>query len=81
LLAPGIRLTKHDLIRQYDTDRGAGTAWPELGYQDFVILKVNGYVGLAISFNRRAGFTHDIGGHIIFQPLGYHSQFVEKLIA
>ena len=46
---------------------GAAYRLQQLGHQDFVIYDQNDFVGgLAASFVDDAGFTWDIGGHVIF---------------
>ncbi|HEX3623074.1 MAG TPA: FAD-dependent oxidoreductase [Acidimicrobiales bacterium] len=63
------------------TGLGAGYRLQELGYQDWVILEANDYVGgLATSFSDEAGFTYDIGGHVMFSHYGYYDELVEKLM-
>jgi protoporphyrinogen oxidase len=63
------------------TGLGAGYRLQELGYDDWVILEANDYVGgLATSFTDDAGFTYDIGGHVMFSHYHYYDQLVEKLM-
>ncbi|PLS75424.1 MAG: amine oxidase [Actinobacteria bacterium] len=63
------------------TGLGAGYRLQELGYDDWVILEANDYVGgLATSFTDDAGFTYDIGGHVMFSHYPYYDQLVEKLM-
>ncbi|HUQ62282.1 MAG TPA: FAD-dependent oxidoreductase, partial [Acidimicrobiales bacterium] len=51
------------------------------GYDDWVILEANDYVGgLATSFTDDAGFTYDIGGHVMFSHYQYYDELVEKLM-
>ncbi|CAN5122725.1 FAD-dependent oxidoreductase [soil metagenome] len=63
------------------TGLGAGYRLQELGYDDWVILEANDYVGgLATSFTDDAGFTYDIGGHVMFSHYEYYDTLVEKLM-
>lgn len=63
------------------TGLGAGWRLEELGYDDWVILEANDYVGgLATSFTDEAGFTYDIGGHVMFSHYQYYDDLVDKLM-
>jgi UDP-galactopyranose mutase len=63
------------------TGLGAGYRLQELGYDDWVILEANDYVGgLATSFTDEAGFTYDIGGHVMFSHYGYYDELVDRLM-
>lgn len=63
------------------TGLGAGWRLHELGYEDWVILEANDYVGgLATSFTDDAGFTYDIGGHVMFSHYPYYDELVDKLM-
>jgi len=63
------------------TGLGAGYRLQELGYDDWVILEANDYVGgLATSFTDAAGFTYDIGGHVMFSHYEYYDELVDKLM-
>jgi protoporphyrinogen oxidase len=58
---------------------GLGAAWRlrELGHQDFVVLEADdGVGGLARSFTDPAGFTYDIGGHVLFSHYPYYDRVV-----
>ena len=60
---------------------GAGYRLHELGYEDWVILESNDYVGgLATSFTDEKGFTYDIGGHVMFSHYEYYDTLVNKLM-
>jgi UDP-galactopyranose mutase len=63
------------------TGLGAGYRLQELGYEDWVILEANDYVGgLATSFTDDKGFTYDIGGHVMFSHYQYYDDLVDKLM-
>ncbi len=63
------------------TGLGAGYRLQEIGHEDWVILEANDYVGgLATSFTDEAGFTYDIGGHVMFSHYPYYDALVEKLM-
>ena len=63
------------------TGLGAGYRLQELGHEDWVILEANDYVGgLATSFTDDAGFTYDIGGHVMFSHYPYYDDLVDKLM-
>jgi protoporphyrinogen oxidase len=63
------------------TGLGAGYRLQELGHEDWVILEANDYVGgLATSFTDEAGFTYDIGGHVMFSHYQYYDDLVDKLM-
>src|SRR5215471_1587219 len=60
---------------------GASYRLLELGYRDFVIYERNSYVGgLAASFRDSAGFTYDIGGHVMFSHYKYFDDLVDKML-
>jgi len=63
------------------TGLGAGWRLEELGYDDWVVLEASDHVGgLATSFTDDAGFTYDIGGHVMFSHYDYYDRLVEKLM-
>lgn len=63
------------------TGLGAGYRLQELGYQNFVLLDRNPYVGgLAHSFTDDQGFTWDIGGHVMFSHYKYYDECFDKLM-
>src|SRR4051812_45442766 len=63
------------------TGLAAGYRLQELGYDDWLILEANDYVGgLATSFTDDAGFTYDIGGHVMFSHYDYYDRLVDKLM-
>jgi len=60
---------------------GAGYRLQELGYRNWTIYEQNGYVGgLASSFTDPAGFTHDIGGHVMFSHYEYFDRLVDRML-
>jgi protoporphyrinogen oxidase len=63
------------------TGLGAAYRLQELGYRNWAIYERNAYVGgLATSFVDSAGFTHDIGGHVMFSHYKYFDDLVDKLL-
>jgi protoporphyrinogen oxidase len=63
------------------TGLAAGYRLCELGYEHWVILEANDYVGgLATSFTDEAGFTYDIGGHVMFSHYPYYDALVDRLM-
>src|SRR3954453_4092276 len=64
------------------TGLGAAHRLHELGYDNYVVLEASPHVGgLATSFTDHAGFTFDIGGHVIFSHYDYYDALVDKLMA
>lgn len=62
---------------------GLGAAWrlKELGHEDFLVLEANPYAGgLAHSFVDDAGFTWDIGGHVMFSHYDYYDRLFEAMM-
>jgi protoporphyrinogen oxidase len=60
---------------------GAGYRLMELGHTNFQIVDRNPYVGgLSHSFTDAAGFTWDIGGHVMFSHYKYYDDCFEKLM-
>jgi protoporphyrinogen oxidase len=63
------------------TGLGAAYRLQELGYRNWAIYERNSYVGgLATSFTDDAGFTYDIGGHVMFSHYKYFDDLVDKLL-
>src|SRR6478609_1296823 len=63
------------------TGLGAGYRLKELGYKDFLLVDANPYIGgLAHSFTDAAGFTWDIGGHVMFSHYKYYDDVFNKLM-
>ncbi|MBZ0321189.1 MAG: FAD-dependent oxidoreductase [Anaerolineae bacterium] len=63
------------------TGLGAAYRLQELGYRNWSIYDRNNYVGgLATSFVDAAGFTYDIGGHVMFSHYKYFDDLVDKLL-
>ncbi len=63
------------------TGLGAGHRLQELGEQSFLLLEKNAYTGgLATSFRDDAGFTWDLGGHVVFSHYGYFDRLIESLL-
>lgn len=59
----------------------AGYRLRELGHDDFAILEASDRVGgLATSFTDDAGFTYDIGGHVMFSHYAYYDELVDRLM-
>jgi len=62
---------------------GLGAAWrlTELGYHNFTLLERESYVGgLASSFVDAAGFTWDIGGHVLHSHYPYFDGVFESVM-
>src|SRR4051794_35425707 len=69
------------IIGSGPTGLGAAHRLHELGYDDYVVLEANDYVGgLATSFTDDAGFTYDIGGHVMFSHYEYYDKLVDGLM-
>ena len=60
---------------------GAAYRLQELGHQNWAIYEQHSYIGgLATSFQDDAGFTYDIGGHVMFSHYPYFDKLVDKLL-
>src|SRR3978361_2319203 len=63
------------------TGLGAGYRLKELGHDNFQIYERSGQIGgLASSFTDAAGFTWDIGGHVMFSHYKYYDDVFDKLM-
>jgi UDP-galactopyranose mutase len=72
---------KYVIIGAGPTGLGAAHRLLELGERDFVILERDGHAGgLAASFRDSAGFTWDIGGHVVFSRYAYFNTLLDDLL-
>lgn len=63
------------------TGLGAGYRLAELGHRNFHVYERADHLGgLAASFTDAAGFTWDIGGHVMFSHYDYYDRVFEKLV-
>ena len=63
------------------TGLGAAHRLAERGHDDWVVLEAgDGVGGLARSFSDAAGFTYDIGGHILFSHYPYYTEVVDRAL-
>jgi protoporphyrinogen oxidase len=78
----GARLEKKIVILGAGpTGLGAAYRLQELGYRNWAIYERNPYIGgLAASFEDSAGFTYDIGGHVMFSHYKYFDDLVDRLL-
>ena len=73
--------TKYLIIGAGPTGLGAANRLRELGMEEFIILERNNYAGgLATSFKDDAGFTWDIGGHVVFSHYDYFDNLMDSLL-
>ncbi len=60
---------------------GAAYRLRELGHRDWAIYERSQHVGgLASSHTDAAGFTHDIGGHVMFSHYEYFDRLVDRML-
>ncbi len=72
---------KHLIIGAGPTGLGAANRLQELGEDAFLVLEKNAYVGgLAASFTDKAGFTWDVGGHVVFSHYGYFDKILSEVL-
>ncbi|HEY8747375.1 MAG TPA: FAD-dependent oxidoreductase [Tepidisphaeraceae bacterium] len=63
------------------TGLGAAYRLKELGYENFQLYERSPQIGgLASSFTDSAGFTWDIGGHVMFSHYKYYDDVFDKLM-
>ena len=63
------------------TGLGAAYRLHELGYRNWTVYERNPHVGgLASSYLDSAGFTHDIGGHVMFSHYKYFDDLVDRML-
>jgi protoporphyrinogen oxidase len=63
------------------TGLGAAYRLKELGYNNFQMYERSPHIGgLASSFTDSAGFTWDIGGHVMFSHYKYYDDVFDKLM-
>ena len=63
------------------TGLGAAHRLAERGHDDWVVLEASdGVGGLARSFTDAAGFTYDIGGHVLFSHYPYYTEVVTRAL-
>ncbi|GAB7081451.1 protoporphyrinogen/coproporphyrinogen oxidase [Megalodesulfovibrio paquesii] len=71
----------HLIIGAGPTGLGAGWRLHELGARDFLILEREPHAGgLSASFTDEAGFTWDLGGHVVFSHYKYFDQLLDSLL-
>ncbi len=77
----GIAERKIVILGAGPTGLGAAYRLQELGYRNWAIYERNDHIGgLASSFTDSAGYTYDIGGHVMFSHYKYFDDLVDKLL-
>jgi UDP-galactopyranose mutase len=72
---------KHLIIGAGPTGLGAADRLRELGENDFLVLERNDHVGgLSASFTDPAGFTWDLGGHVVFSHYERFDRLLDGLL-
>src|SRR5438045_5048235 len=72
---------KFIIIGAGPTSLGAAYRLKELGFNNFQMYDRLGHIGgLASSFTDSAGFTWDIGGHVMFSHYKYYDDIFDKLM-
>jgi len=72
---------KYAIIGAGPTGLGAAHRLGELGEDDVLVLERHDHAGgLAASFRDDAGFTWDIGGHVVFSHYEYFDRLMESLL-
>lgn len=72
---------KNCIIGAGPTGLGAAHRLAELGEDDFVVLERDAHVGgLSASFRDDAGFTWDLGGHVVFSHYEYFDALLDSLL-
>lgn len=72
---------KYLIIGAGPTGLGAAHRLNELGENDFLVLEANPHVGgLSASFKDGAGFTWDVGGHVIFSHYSYFDDLLNNVL-
>ena len=72
---------KYLILGAGPTGLGAAHRLQELGCHDFLVLEKNTYPGgLSASFRDAAGFTWDVGGHVVFSHYAYFDHLLESLL-
>ncbi|QGY39309.1 NAD(P)-binding protein [Pseudodesulfovibrio cashew] len=73
--------TRYLIIGAGPTGLGAAHRLKELGADDYLVLERHGHAGgLAASFRDDAGFTWDIGGHVVFSHYAYFDALMDSLL-
>ena len=76
-----MRFVDYLIIGAGPTGLGASNRLQELSIHNFLILESNSHVGgLSASFKDNAGFTWDMGGHILFSKYPYFNQLMDTLM-